>query len=327
MVKFSHIRSVSVALLLSASVATMTACTEAPQETTTQSEASENVTTEELSDGAEGLIGQTVSLRAEIAETIGESSFLLEDDQLFGGEDILVINASGEPFVLTEGDDTEVQVTGEVQQLVTAEFETEYGLDLDPELYADYEDRPVVVAQSIALSPDPGDLTSNPDQYYGKRIAIAGEVEDKLSETTFTIDEEQLFGDDDLLVISQMMTPQTQDGEKVTVTGVLRPYIKAEFDSEYDLDWDLSVQEQIEAEYTEKPVFIAEEVYPSAMQKYRLCSAPQNCMATRKESFSKQMLGDSFCQQDMLKKWSDPSFAYETGNQSNHQQNRSRVRL
>ena len=265
MIKFSHIRSVSVALLLSASVAAVTACAEAPQETTTQSEASDNVTTEELSDGAEGMIGETVSIRAEVAETIDESSFLLEDDQLFGGEDVLVINASGEPFVLTEGDDTEVQVTGEVQQLVTADFETEYGLDLDPELYAEYEDRPVVVAQSIALSPDPGDITSNPDQYYGKRIAVAGEVEDKLSETTFTLDEEQLFGDDDLLVISQMMTPQTQDGEEVTVTGILRPYVKAEFDSEYDLDWDLSVQEQIEAEYTEKPVFVAEEVYPSAM--------------------------------------------------------------
>lgn len=265
MVKFSRPRSVATALLLAASMTVMAACSEAPQETTTQSEAADNVTTEELSDGAAGMVGETVSIRAEVEEVVDETSFLLEDDQFFGGEDVLVINASGEPFVLVEGDDTDVQVTGEVQQLVAAEFETEYGLDLDPELYAEYETRPVVVAQSIALSPDPGDLTSNPEQYYGQRIAVAGEVEDKLSETTFTLDEEELFGSEDLLVVSQMMTPQTQDGEKVTVTGVLRPYVKAEFDTEYDLDWDLSVQEQVEAEYTEKPVFVADEVYPSAM--------------------------------------------------------------
>lgn len=252
-------------LLMAASLTVVSACAETPSETTTQEEATENVTTEELSGGAEGLIGQTVSLRAEVEEVVDDTSFLLEDDQLFGGEDVLVINASGEPFVLIEGDDTDVQVTGEVQQLVIADFEREYSLTLDPTLYADYEDRPVVVAQSIALSPDPDDLTSNPEKYYNQRIAVAGEVEDKLSPTTFTLDEEQLFGSEDLLVLTQGVTPETQDGEEVTVTGVLRPYVKTEFDTDYDLDWDLSVQQQIEAEYTEKPVFVADGVYPSAM--------------------------------------------------------------
>ncbi|MGB3573345.1 MAG: hypothetical protein WBA01_14980 [Phormidesmis sp.] len=253
-------------LMVAASLTVVSACAETPQETTTSEEAAENVTTEEVSDGAEGLIGQTVSLRAEVEEVVDDTSFLIEDDQVFGGEDILVINASGEPFVLADGDDTEVQITGEVQQLVSADVETQYGLALDPTVYADYEDRPVVVAQSIALSPDPGDLTSNPEDYYNQRIAVAGEVEDKLSPTTFTLDEEELFGGDDLLVITQGdATPETQDGEEVTVTGVLRPYVKAEFDTDYDLDWDLSVQEQVEAEYSEKPVFVADGVYPSAM--------------------------------------------------------------
>jgi hypothetical protein len=258
-------RKYAVGLLLAASMTVATACSETPSEVTTQEEATENVTTEEISDGAEGLIGETVSVRAEVEEVVDDTSFLIEDDQFFGGEDILVINASGEPFVLVEGDDTDVQVTGEVQQLVIADFETEYGLNLDPTLYADYEDRPVVVAQSIALSPDPGDITSNPDLYYNQRIAIAGEIEDKLDGNTFTLDEEELFGGEDLLVISNMPSPQAQDGEKVVVTGVLRPYVKADFETDYDLTWDLNVQEQVEAEYTEKPVFVADEVYPSAM--------------------------------------------------------------
>lgn len=250
-------------VLLAASMTVVSACAETP-ETTTPDEAAENVEQEELSSGAEGMIGESVSIRGEVAETIGETSFTIADDQFFGGEDILVINASGEPFVLAEGNETEVQVTGEVQQLVIADFESEYGLDLDPDLYADYEDQPVIAAQSIALSPDPADLTSNPEQYYNQRIAVMGEVEDTLSPTTFTLDEEELFGGD-LLVVSQTTTPQTQDGEEVTVTGILRPYIVSEFETDYDLDWDATVQQQIEADYNEKPVFVADEVYPSAM--------------------------------------------------------------
>ncbi len=256
-------RTIATSLVLAASMSVIAAC--GPAETETEQEAADNVSVEEVASGTEGLVGETVSIRGEVEETVDDTSFLLEDDKLFGGEDVLVINASGEPFVLIDGDDTEVQVTGEVQQLVIADFETEYSLTLDPTLYADYEDRPVVVAQSIALSPDPGDITSDPEKYYNKRIAIQGEVEDKLSPTTFTLDEEQLFAGEDLLVLTQGATPDTQDGESVTVTGILRPYVKAEFDTDYDLDWDLSVEEQVEAEYSEKPVFVADGVYPSAM--------------------------------------------------------------
>ncbi|MGB3766748.1 MAG: hypothetical protein WA947_09325 [Phormidesmis sp.] len=259
----SNPRTMAAGLLLAASAMILPAC--APAETSTPEEATENTTMEDVASGAEGEIGKTVSVRSEVESTVGDSAFLLDDEMLFGGEDVLVINASGEPFVLVEGDDTEVQVTGEVQQLVIADIDRDYNLTLDPTLFVDYEDKPVIIAQSIALSPDPGDITSNPDAYYNKRIAVQGEVEDKLSASTFTLDEEELFGGDDLLVVANGMTPQTQDGEDVTVTGVLRPYIKADFERDYDLDWDLSVEEQIDAEYTEKPVFVADNVYPSAM--------------------------------------------------------------
>lgn len=262
---FSRQRAAATGLLLAAAVTILPACADSPSETTTPEDAVENVTTEEVASGAEGLIGETVSLRAEVGETVDETSFMLKDEQFFGGEDILVINASGEPFVLTEGDDTPVQVTGEVQQFISTEFESEYGLGLDPELYADFEEQPVIIARSIALSPDPGDITADPEAYYNKRIAVAGEVEEKLDGNTFTLAEEKLFGGDDLLVVSTMATPLTDDGERVAVTGVLRPYVKAEFDTDYDFAWDLSVQEKVEAEYTEKPVFVADEVYPSAM--------------------------------------------------------------
>ncbi|BAY92737.1 hypothetical protein NIES3275_47740 [Microchaete diplosiphon NIES-3275] len=62
-------------------------------------------------------------------------------------------------------------------------------------------------------------------------------------------------------------TPQgtVNEGEKVAVTGVLRPFVVAELERDYDLNWDLTLQKQLEAEYSNKPVLVANEVYPSAI--------------------------------------------------------------
>jgi hypothetical protein len=224
-----------------------------------------NVQVEDLTENLESYLGQTVTVREEIEEVVGESGFFLEDDELFGGEQVLVINASGEGIYLVEGDDTDVQVTGEVVELIVADLETEYGIDLDPELYAEYEQQPVIIAQSLALAPDPNDLSRNPEQYYNQRIAVNGEVEDLWSTEVMSIDGDTLFGEDDLLVISPNTTLDFAEDEEVVMTGVLRPLVTSEIDQEYELTWDLDLQEQIEAEYQERPVFVADEIYPSAM--------------------------------------------------------------
>lgn len=252
------------AIALALGLFALPACTTEEEEVSTPLQEEQNVTTEEVDENLAANLGETVSLRGEVNELLGDASFLMDEDVVFGGEEILVFNASGMGLTLPEGEGTQVQVTGELQELVVADLETQYGLDLDPELYADYEDRPVVVAESIALSPDPGELAEDPSVYYGQRIAVEGEVEDILDNTTFTLDEEELFGGEDVLVLAQGFNPELDDGEVVTVTGTLRPYIQAEFEREYDLTWDLDLQRQIEAEYENRPVFVADNVYPSA---------------------------------------------------------------
>lgn len=252
------------AIALALGLFALPACTTDEEEVSTPLQEEQNVTTEEVDENLAANLGETVSLRGEVNELLGDASFLMDEDVVFGGQEILVFNASGMSLTLPEGEGTQVQVTGELQELVIADLETEYGLDLDPELYTEYEDRPVVVAESIALSPDPGELSQDPSVYYGQRIAVEGEVEDILDATTFTLDEEQLFGAEDVLVIAQGINPELDDGEVVTVTGTLRPYVQAEFEREYDLTWDLDFQRQIEAEYENKPVFVADNVYPSA---------------------------------------------------------------
>lgn len=225
-----------------------------------------NVQLGELTGDVEDYLGQTVSVRGEAEVAVGEASFLLQDDQLFGGQEVVVINATGTPFLLPTADEpTEsVQVTGEVGELIIADLEREYGLDLDPELYAEYEDRPAIIAESIAFAPDPEEVTEEPSQYYEEPIAVTGEIGELLSDNTFRLEGEGWFETDEVLVIGASTLPTLSEAEEVVVTGTLRPFVAADFERDYDLTWDLDLREQLEAEYTEVPVLVADEVYPSA---------------------------------------------------------------
>lgn len=225
----------------------------------------ENVTSEDIAENLESYIGETVTVREEVTEVVGEYAFLMEEEELFGGEEILVINASGEGVELVDGEDTDIQVTGEVREFVIADVEREFDLDLDPDFYAEYEQQPAIIGQSIALAPDPNDITEEPELYYYERIALNGEIEEVLDTNIITIDEESLFGGEDILVLNPNAEMSYTEGEEVTMTGILRPLNYAEIEGEYDLEWDLDLQREIEAEYNERPLFVADEVYPSAM--------------------------------------------------------------
>jgi hypothetical protein len=225
----------------------------------------ENVTTEELSENLAAYLGETVTVRNEVEEVVGNYAFLLEDEQLFGGEETLIINASGQPVDLVEGDDTDVQVTGEVRELILADLEAEYGFDLDDEVFVEYEQQPAIIAQSIALAPDPDDITDNPEEYYYRRIAVNGEIETIVDSNVVTLDEEELFGGENLVAISPADPILVEEDEEVVMTGVLRPFIISEIEQEYNLTWDLDLEEQIEAEAQDRPVLIVDSVYPSAM--------------------------------------------------------------
>jgi hypothetical protein len=269
---FSQSLKMTGAIALATAALVLPACSNEPvaeepgvNDTEVSQATENNVTTEDLSDDLSNYLGQTVTVREEAEEVIDESAFLMNEDQLFGGEEILVINASGEPLYLAEGDDTDVQVTGEVREFVLADIEREFGLTLDPDRYVDYEQQPVIIAQSLALAPDPEDLTDNPELYYGKRIAVNAEVEELWAADLMSVDGDALFGNDDLLVINPNATLDFTEDEEVVMTGVLRLFVTSEIEQEYELTWDLDLQRQIEAEYQEKPVFVADEVYPSAL--------------------------------------------------------------
>jgi hypothetical protein len=165
---------------------------------------------------------------------------------------------------LPRDDDMEIQVTGEVRSFIRAEVERELGIRLDPDFYAEYENEPVIYARSIALAPEPDEVTDDPEAFYGQSIAVEGEVDEIYSPTAFTLRDEELFDGEDLLVINADEQTITDD-DNVVVVGEIRPLTVADIERDYSLDWDdLDIQSQAEMEYEQRPVLVVREIYPLA---------------------------------------------------------------
>jgi hypothetical protein len=226
-----------------------------------------NVTTEDISTEVSELIGQRVTVRSLVEETVGESGFVLEPEN---GEPILVLNTTGAAFELP-ATDVPIQVTGEVQSFVATDIENEYGLDLEEDLYADYERQPAIIAQSLALAPNPENLYEDYATYLDQQIAVEGDV--RLLDATegaFALFEEGWVDDIGVLVvginrdIAGGSVDAIQEGENVVVTGVARQP-NAELLQEYNLGWDDSKIQEFLSRYTERPIVVADGVYPSAV--------------------------------------------------------------
>lgn len=163
-------------------------------------------------------------------------------------------------MALSDKNTPEVLVKGKVERLTLASIQQKYNLNLNSELYTQYENQPVIMAEKLILSPDPEDLTQNPEAYYGQPLAIKGELEDLKSYGVFELDEEQAFGGEDLIVVQPKPRIELNEKQTAIVYGTLRPFIAVELEQDYDLGWDLSVQQQIEAEYSQKPVLVAQKI-------------------------------------------------------------------
>lgn len=225
-------------------------------------EVEENTTIEEIAE-EEATPGEEITVRGEVESVESGISFRIEEEDLLEEDGVLVINVS-EQTVPEAAEDLRLQVTGKLGTLVLADVERDYGLELDPELYIEYETQPVIFATYMVEAPELEAVSEDPEGYYDREIALEGEVDEIRNDYAFTLKEEQLIGGDDLLIINATGEPIPEQDESVVVTGIVRPFVKAEFERDYDLTWDLDVEQEIEAEYTEKPVLVVDSIYPSA---------------------------------------------------------------
>lgn len=204
--------------------------------------------------------GKSVLVRNDVLEKIGDKGLILDKDRAFSGASILVIDTSETLLSFATEKTPEVLVSGQIERLSLTDVKQKYNLNLDPNLYTQYENQPVIIADSLTLSPDPEDLTRNPEVYYGKPLAIKGELEDLKNYGIFELDEEQVFGGEDLLVVQLRPRIKLEQKQTAIVYGTLRPFIAVELERDYNLGWDLSLQKQIEAEYSQKPVLVAKKI-------------------------------------------------------------------
>lgn len=226
----------------------------------------QTVPAEEVSESPSEYLGQTITMRGEVAETDRyENSFLIDDDRFFGGENILVLNATGSPIQLP-AEDIQVQVTGEVRQFTLADIEREFGWGLDTEYYAEFENQPAIVARSIALSPELEEILENPSIYYNQPLSIEGEVEEMRGMNAFTLSNNEFLGGEELLVINMAMGEPPEEGTQVVVAGQVRQATIADLEREYGFDWDAGLQSELEVEFEGQPVMVADGVFPQQVE-------------------------------------------------------------
>ena len=103
-----------------------------------------------------------------------------------------------------------------------------------------------------------GEVAANPTKYVGQRVSVRGDVADIVSTSAFTLDEDRLTADQNLLVLSQSGVPAPeQKDEKVTVSGRVRLFDATEI--KRDNDWFQATPE-IETKYRKRPVIIADSI-------------------------------------------------------------------
>jgi hypothetical protein len=137
-----------------------------------------------------------------------------------------------------------------------------------------------------AISVD--ELRENKECYYGRVVTVEGEMHRAFNDRTFTIEDDDFFSDDDLLVISTVPASQVitaldepeevevdaccpnaavveeedLEGQDVQLTGLVRPYDRAKLECAYG---PLDLESREGHSFTDGPVLIVGPMEPPKM--------------------------------------------------------------
>lgn len=95
-----------------------------------------------VDDDAESYYGQTVTVTGPVIEVYSDQMFRIDDPELFGGDDVLVLVRGG----AAPAEAAMVTVSGVVQQYDQSELEQTLGIDIDDALGTQFDGQPVIVA-------------------------------------------------------------------------------------------------------------------------------------------------------------------------------------
>ncbi|WP_416673437.1 hypothetical protein [Egbenema bharatensis] len=247
-------------ITLGLSVSLLSACQPPTQED--QTVGNGTVTTEDVTDATPGdpAIGELVTIRSGVTDILSQNGFVVESE---GGDPVVIVSET--PFQLPD-QEVPLQVTGELQTLDTTQAQ-QYGIE--PNVAQQYDQQPAIIAQSVALAPRPQDFWDAPEgTFINQPVAVEGDLR-RLEETNnaFALFEEGWANDVGVLVIGVdqfVDTAQLEDGENIVVTGQAQP-ISEQLLRDANLDWTDAQMQEFIARYTNRPVIVADQVYPSAV--------------------------------------------------------------
>lgn len=219
----------------------------------------DEVTTNLEADGT-ALDGESVALYGRFEEYLGGTLFVLEESDGGSVSSVLVVNSSDRSFAVPEDAGTPLWAVGEIAPLVPEQIDGVDATVLEP-----LEGEPALYAERITLAPEPTDLSGNAEPFYNQDVTIYGEVEQVGADNTFILEDPALFAGRGVIVIQtgDVAANEIPDDAKVAVSGILRPYVIADLEEDYDLTWDLELSKELEAEYSEVPVLIADLITPT----------------------------------------------------------------
>ena len=150
------------ATLAVSSVLFLPSCADSASE---RAEKTGGITVRQVIENPNAYVGKTVTVSGDVEEIWNPRAFNM-DSGLSVGE-LLVVGREPFPNIPEAGNRAYVvndvaTVTGVVRMLVTADIEREIGWDLDPRIEAEFNAKPVLVAQSISFRAGAGGTATAP---------------------------------------------------------------------------------------------------------------------------------------------------------------------
>ncbi len=192
-------------------------------------------------------LGQTVVVSGAIEEILGEGAFTIRGPEEATGEGLLIVAEDGAIVPLEDrpprsatDDETVVRVRGVVNNTDLREL-SEFGEKIPDDRLEPFGDAPVVMAESITVSPDVpppsddeavtvDDVVEDPKRFRGELTTVGGRVTEELGRNAVIVDGE-------LLVVSPLNPLTTlSEGDLARFIGPVRPFDIEEFERELDVD-------------------------------------------------------------------------------------------
>jgi len=118
---------------------------------------------------------------------------------------------------------------------------------------------PMIASTGQASRVKLSQVEENPKSYIGRQISVDAEIEHVVGPRVFTIDEPN-WGDLDrelLVYVPSPLAAAVREDDRVTITGEVKPFLRADFDREWG--W-LGIERELEISLSKRPVLVASQI-------------------------------------------------------------------